>query len=63
VSTQATQDSGAAAPETVDLGQTTDQVQAILGVPVRVANVGPKVIYYYNDMKVVFTDGKVTDVQ
>jgi len=25
--------------------------------------VGPKVIYYYNDMKVVFTDGKVTDVQ
>jgi hypothetical protein len=63
VNTQASQDSGAAAPETVDLGQTTDQVQAILGAPVRVANVGPKVIYYYNDMKVVFTDGKVTDVQ
>ncbi len=66
VNTQATQDSGAAAPAatpTVDLGQTTDQVQAILGAPVRVANLGPKVIYYYNDMKVVFTDGKVTDVQ
>ena len=52
-----------AAPASVELGQTTDQVQAALGAPTRVANLGPKVIYYYNGMKVTFKDGKVSDVQ
>jgi hypothetical protein len=52
-----------AAPESVALGQTTDQVQASLGAPTRIANLGPKVIYYYNGMKVTFKDGKVSDVQ
>jgi hypothetical protein len=52
-----------AAPPSVELGQTTDQVQAALGAPSRVANLGPKVIYYYNGMKVTFKDGKVSDVQ
>ena len=50
-------------PPSVELGQTTDQVKAALGQPQRQANLGTKVIYYYNDMKVVFKDGKVTDVQ
>jgi hypothetical protein len=72
VTAEASQDSGApvaataaapAAPASVELGQTTDQVQSALGAPTRVANLGPKVIYYYNGMKVVFKDGKVTDVQ
>jgi len=46
------------------LGQTIDQVQAALGAPARVANLGTKVIYYYSGgMKVVFKDGKVSDVQ
>jgi hypothetical protein len=45
------------------LGQTTDQVKAALGAPTRIANLGPKVIYYYNGMKVTFKDGKVSDVQ
>jgi len=53
----------AAAPASVELGQTTDQVQAALGAPTRVANLGPKVIYYYSGMKVTFKDGKVSDVQ
>jgi hypothetical protein len=52
-----------AAPASVELGQTPDQVQAALGAPSRIANLGPKVIYYYNGMKVVFVDGKVSDVQ
>lgn len=52
-----------AAPASVALGQTTDQVQATLGAPARVANLGPKVIYYYNGMKVIFVNGKVFDVQ
>jgi hypothetical protein len=77
VSTEAAQDNGGAAvaapdagaapapaaPASVSLGQTTDQVQAALGTPARVANLGAKVIYYYNGMKVVFKDGKVSDVQ
>jgi len=32
-------------------------------VPQRVAKLGAKVIYYYNGMKVIFIDGKVTDVE
>jgi hypothetical protein len=52
-----------AAPASVELGQTTDQVQAALGAPARVANLGPKVIYYYSGMKVAFVNGKVSDVQ
>jgi hypothetical protein len=52
-----------AASATVELGQTTDQVQAAMGAPTRVANLGPKVIYYYSGMKVTFMNGKVSDVQ
>jgi hypothetical protein len=75
VTTEVAQDGGApaaaaaapnaapAAPESVALGQTKDQVQASLGAPTRIANLGPKVIYYYNGMKVTFKDGKVSDVQ
>jgi hypothetical protein len=69
VTGEASQDGGApisaapAAPASVNLGQTLDQVQAAMGAPARVANLGPKVIYYYNGMKVVFKDGRVTDVQ
>jgi hypothetical protein len=71
VTAEATQDSDSdgaasatpAAPASVELGQTPDQVQAAMGAPTRVANLGSKVIYYYNGMKVVFQDGKVSDVQ
>ena len=55
--------SAAAAPATVELGQTPSQVQAAMGAPARVANLGPKVVYYYNGMKVTFNNGKVSDVQ
>ena len=53
----------APAPASVELGQTVDSVQAALGTPTRIANLGTKVIYYYNGMKVTFKDGKVSDVQ
>ena len=52
-----------ASPSSIELGQTTDQVKAALGAPTRIANLGPKVIYYYDSMKVTFKDGKVSDVQ
>jgi hypothetical protein len=34
-----------------------------MGAPTKMANLGAKVIYYYNGMKVTFKDGKVSDVQ
>jgi hypothetical protein len=70
VTAEASADGGApvaaaapSAPPSIELGQTTDQVQAAMGAPARVANLGPKVIYYYNGMKVTFMNGKVSDVQ
>jgi hypothetical protein len=52
-----------AQPASIELGQTTDQVKAAMGAPTRIANLGPKIIYYYSGMKVTFKDGKVSDVQ
>jgi len=50
-------------PPSVALGQTVDQVKAILGNPLKTADLGPKQIYYYDGMKIVFKAGKVTDVE
>ncbi len=52
-----------AAPATVTLGQSRDEVEAILGQPASKAVLGPKVIYNYNGMKVIFKNGKVSDVE
>jgi len=52
-----------AEPATVAVGQTPDQVIAALGQPSKKAKVGIKEIYYYKDLKVVFQNGKVKDVQ
>jgi len=35
----------------------------LLGKPDKIVNLGPKVTYVYKDMKVIFQDGKVADVQ
>lgn len=53
----------AASTKTVQLGQTPEEVEAILGRPEKIVELGPKKIYVYKDMKIVFTDGKVADVQ
>jgi len=49
--------------KTISLGQTPEQVEAILGKPEKIVNLGPKITYVYKDMKVIFQDGKVSDVQ
>lgn len=58
---------GAVVPQsgtpTVARGQSTAQVAAILGAPKQIIDLGSKQIYKYPDMKVVFVDGKVSDVQ
>jgi hypothetical protein len=50
-------------PPTIAIGQTKDQVTAGFGQPVRVAKLGAKEIFYYKDMKVTFTNGKVSNVE
>jgi hypothetical protein len=57
------QDLKAASTKSIELGQTSDQVEAILGKPEKIVNLGPKKIYVYKDMKIVFAEGKVADVQ
>ena len=52
-----------APPPTISIGQTMDQVTAGFGQPLKVANLGGKVIFYYKDMKVTFTGGKVSNVE
>ena len=50
-------------PPTIQLGQTVDQVQAVLGQPDKIVNLGAKLIYVYKDLKVIFMNGKVADAQ
>ena len=50
-------------PPTIALGQTVNQVTGSFGQPTRIAKLGAKTIYYYKDMKVTFTGGKVSNVQ
>lgn len=52
-----------AEPQTIQMGMTADQVQAAMGKPTKMVNLGPKQIYVYKDLKVTFLNGKVVDVQ
>jgi len=53
----------AAQPATIEPGQTIDQVVGVLGQPEKIVNLGKKQIYIYKDLKIIFIDGKVSDVQ
>jgi hypothetical protein len=50
-------------PVEIKIGQTTDQVIAALGQPVRKAKTATREIYFYKDLKVTFVNGKVKDVE
>jgi len=64
VVSQATENPAIAAdPVTIGLGMTIDEVERSLGKPKDIANLGAKRIYVYRDIKITFTDGKVSDVQ
>ena len=60
---QAQQPEAQAEPQTIEKGQTTDQVQGSLGKPDKIVNLGSKQIWVYKDLKVTFVNGKVSDVQ
>jgi len=47
----------------ISLGQSIGEVVAALGEPRQVMNLGSKQIYVYQNFKITFIDGKVTDVQ
>lgn len=53
----------AAAPFTISLGMTFEQVINLLGKPATTFEAGPKTIYVYPDIKVTFVDGKAVNVQ
>ena len=55
--------SNTAGPVTISLGQTIEEVVALLGQPQTTAHLGTKQIYVYKSLKITFVDGKVTDVQ
>jgi hypothetical protein len=50
-------------PATIEVGQTIDQVVAILGQPQKIVKLAAKQIYVFKDLKVTFDKGKVSDVQ
>lgn len=50
-------------PPTIQLGQSTDEVVAIMGQPEKIVDLKTKQIYIYKDLKVTFVKGKVTDVE
>jgi hypothetical protein len=50
-------------PPTISVGQTKAQVTASFGQPTKTAKIGVKEIFYYKDMKVTFTNGKVSNVE
>jgi hypothetical protein len=52
-----------APPKTISVGQTPEQVVAALGQPEKIVKLAKKETYYYKDLKVIFTAGKVSDVQ
>jgi hypothetical protein len=51
------------ATSTIRLGQTQEEVTAILGPPEKQILLGAKTIFVYRDVKVVFMDGKVADAE
>ena len=44
-------------------GMTVDQVEAAPGQPDKKVTIGARIICVYKDLKVTFTNGKVTDAQ
>lgn len=49
--------------KTIKIGMSTDEVKNALGNPDKIVDLGEKTIYIYKDMKVVFKNSQVTDVQ
>jgi hypothetical protein len=53
----------AAPPPTISIGESSSQVLQAMGMPQQMIDLGSKKTYIYKNMKVVFVDDKVSDVQ
>ncbi len=49
--------------KTIKIGMSPDEVKKSLGNPDKIVDLGPKQVYIYKDMKVVFLNSQVSDVQ
>ena len=49
--------------KTITVGMSTDDVKKALGNPEKIVDLGAKKVYVYKDLKVIFNDAHVTDVQ
>ena len=49
--------------KTIKLGMGPDEVKKTLGNPDKIVDLGPKQVYVYKDIKVVFQNNQVSDVQ
>lgn len=50
-------------PPTISIGESSTQVLQALGMPLQMIDLGKKKTYIYKNMKIIFVDDKVSDVQ
>jgi hypothetical protein len=50
-------------PPALSVGETSSQVLEAYGMPKKIIDLGKKKTYIYKDIKIVFTDDKITDMQ
>lgn len=50
-------------PPTVSIGESSTQVLQAMGMPLQMIDLGKKKTYVYKNMKIIFVDDKVSDVQ
>lgn len=50
-------------PPTITIGESSTQVLQALGMPLQMIDLGKKKTYIYKNMKIIFVDDKVSDVQ
>jgi len=50
-------------PQTIEIGQSIQDIERIMGKPERIVKAGSKTIYVYPDLKITFVDDKVSDVE
>ncbi len=53
----------AAPPPALSIGETSSQVLQAYGMPTKIVDLGKKKTYFYKDIKVIFTDDKISDMQ
>jgi hypothetical protein len=50
-------------PATITIGESSTEVLQAMGMPLQMIDLGKKKTYVYKNMKVVFMNDKVSDVQ